>query len=103
MGAVTKPGNVPVKDNITVTQALAMAGGINPLYGSNNVSIIRVEDNGQRRKIPVNIGKVTSGDNMDVPLKENDIVFVQESGYKKFLYNFKILNPIPTSAPLPIY
>jgi polysaccharide export outer membrane protein len=101
MGAVTKPGNVPVKDNITVTQALAMAGGINPLYGSNNVSIIRVEDNGQRRKIPVDIGKVTSGENMDVPLKENDIVFVQESGYKKFLYNFKILNPIPTSAPLP--
>jgi polysaccharide export outer membrane protein len=99
MGAVNRPGNVMVKDNLTVTQALAMAGGINPTYGSNNISILRVEANGQRIKIPVDIGQVTAGDSIDVPLKENDVVFVKESGWKKFLYDFKVLNPIPASAP----
>jgi polysaccharide export outer membrane protein len=100
LGAVMRPGNVPVKDNLTVTQALAMAGGINPTYGSNNVSILRVGDNGQRIKIPVDIGRVTAGDNTDVPLKENDVVVVQESGWKKFLYDFRVLNPIPINMPV---
>ena len=35
LGAVTTPKNVPVKDNITATQAVAMAGGQHIILSSN--------------------------------------------------------------------
>jgi polysaccharide export outer membrane protein len=99
LGAVIKPGNVPVKNNLTVTQALAMAGGVNPLYGSNNITIMRIGDNGQRTSIPTDVSRIASGEHSDVILKENDIIFVRESGVRKFLYDFRMLNPIPLSSP----
>jgi polysaccharide export outer membrane protein len=102
LGAVLKPGNVPVKDSLTVTQAVAMAGGLNPLLATDKISIIRIK-NGHRTTIPVDLSQIETGEINDVPLKENDIVFVQESGFKKFLYTFRNLNPIPISAGAGLY
>jgi polysaccharide export outer membrane protein len=53
LGAVNKPGSVPVKNNLTVTQAIAVTGGVNSLLASGQCSIIRFDDKGQRIKIPI--------------------------------------------------
>jgi hypothetical protein len=42
--------------------------------------------------------QVTAGEEMDIVLKENDIVFVQESGFRRFLFNFKNLIPASFGA-----
>jgi polysaccharide export outer membrane protein len=93
LGAVKKPGQVPLKDQITVTKALALSEGVDPMFGSDNISILRFDDQGQRVTIPVNLARVKSGQDPDPLLKENDVIFVAESGLKRFLYNFKSLNP----------
>ncbi len=93
LGAVKKPGQIPVKDNITLSKALALSEGIDPMFGSDNISILRFDAQGQRLTFPVNLKRVTSEQDPDPTLQENDVIFVAESGFKRFLYNFKTLMP----------
>jgi polysaccharide export outer membrane protein len=93
LGAVNKPGNVPVRDNMTAAQAVAMAGGLKPELASNRASIVRFDDAGQRVVIPVNLGKVTRGQEDDAPLKPNDIVYVYENPLRRVLFDIRSLNP----------
>jgi polysaccharide export outer membrane protein len=93
LGAVAKPGAVLLKDNMTVAKAIAETGGLHILLASSKATVLRMDENGQRQVIPVNLSSVTKGQEEDVPLKENDIVFVQESGIRRFLFEFKTLLP----------
>lgn len=93
LGAVTTPKNVPVKDSITATQAVAMAGGQHVMLASNQVTIVRLNDRGETTTLTLDLKKVTTGKEADIPLKGGDIVFVQESGIRRFLYDFKNLFP----------
>ena len=102
LGAVRKPGQVPLKEKLTVTQAVSLAQGVDPLLGANRVSVIRFGEGGQRQTIQVNLDGVISGREQDVVLRENDIVFVHESGFRRFLYNFKSLMPGAIGASIPL-
>jgi protein involved in polysaccharide export with SLBB domain len=93
LGAVGRPGEVPIKGNMTVTKAVAQSGGLHIALSSFNATILRMDANGQRQTIPVNIGSITKGAAPDVPLKENDIVYVHESGFRRFLFDFKMFAP----------
>ena len=93
LGAVTTPKNVPVKNNITATQAVAMAGGQHIILASNQVTIVRLNDRGETTTLTLDLKKVTAGQEADIPLKGGDIVFVQESGIRRFLYDFRNLIP----------
>lgn len=93
LGSVAKPGGVFLKDNMTVTKALAQAGGQHIMLSSSNATILRMDGNGQRQTIPVNLAQITKGHEEDLALKENDIVYVQESGIRRFLFDFRMLFP----------
>ena len=93
LGAVTTPKNVPVRDNITATQAVAMAGGQHLMLSSNQVTVVRLNAQGGTDTLNLNIKKVTNGQEADIPLKGGDIVFVQESTIRRLMYDFKNLFP----------
>lgn len=93
LGAVVTPKNVPVKDNITATQAVAMAGGQHTILASDKVTIVRLNDQGETVTLTLDLGRVTAGKQADIPLKGNDVVFVQENRIRRFLYDFRNLVP----------
>jgi len=93
LGAVKKPGQVPVKDNLTVTQAVALTEGQDLILSSNNITILRFDEHGERLALPVNLKNITAGREPDPMLKANDIVFVQESGWRRFLFDIKSFLP----------
>jgi len=93
LGSVAKPGGVFLKDNMTVTKAVSQAGGLHIMLSSYNATILRLDENGQRQTIPVNLAQITKGNTEDLALQENDIVYVQESGIRRFLFDFKMLLP----------
>jgi len=94
MGAVKKPGNVPVKEKLTIGQAIALSGGLDYGLASNNVTVVRFDDNGQRIDLKYNLKQVIQEGGPDPLVKQNDIIFVEESGIKRFLTDFKNLSPI---------
>jgi polysaccharide export outer membrane protein len=102
LGSVKKPGAVAVKENLTVTQALAMAEGLDPLLASYRVSVIRFNEQGERVVIPVNLGEVTAGNAPDPAVKANDVIFAQESGFRRLLVDIRMLLPVGVGASLPL-
>jgi polysaccharide biosynthesis/export protein len=94
LGAVKKPGTISVKENLTVSQVVAMAGDVDPMLGTNNITIMRFDDQGNPVSINTNLKSIYARTSPDIPIKDNDVVVVKESGFKKALYLIKNLLPI---------
>jgi polysaccharide export outer membrane protein len=99
LGGVRKPGNVSVKENLTVSQAVAMAGGVDPILGTNDITIMRFEQ-GKPERIKVNLNGIITKNDADLPLKDSDVVVVKESTLKKSLFLIKSLLPISGAASM---
>ena len=93
LGAVTKPGAVPLKGNLSVAKAVAISGGLNMVLASNKITIVRLDEQGQPSKLYANLGSITSGQDPDIPLKDSDIVFVHENVVRRFMFDLKNLWP----------
>lgn len=96
LGAVRKPGNILVKENLTVTQAISLAGGIDPILGTNSITIMRVDEKGKPVNIDTNYSSIISRNDPDLSIKNNDVIVVNESSVKKALYVIRSLIPIPS-------
>lgn len=93
IGSVTKPGNVLLQSNMTLTRAISLCQGKQINLASNYVTVLRVGSNGKREVIPVDLSQVLKGQEQDVLLKPNDIVYVHESKIRRFFYDFKMFLP----------
>jgi polysaccharide export outer membrane protein len=84
VGAVRLPTGIILENggNITVLQAIAVAGGTSPTASLKGARIIRRTPGGPL-EIPMNLKTILSAKAPDVTLEAEDIVFVPESGPKK--------------------
>ena len=87
VGNVLRPGPVLLKDDhLTLTRALAMAGGLMPDTKKGSVRVIRVDaDGSNRQEIPVDLAAIDKHKAEDITLRPNDIVDVPVSGGKRLL------------------
>jgi polysaccharide export outer membrane protein len=102
VGNVLKPSTIPLKEKITVSQAIAMAGGTMPDTQMDRVRIIRQEaGRNNKTEIIVDLKAIRSQRAEDVALQANDIVEVPTASGKRFLRS--LLNGIvPSAARLPL-
>jgi len=98
LGGVRRPGNIAVKENLTVSQAVAMAGGIDPILGTYNITVMRFDEQGKPMSIAVNLKDIMARSDPDLPLKDNDVVVVNESALKRTLFIIRTLLPIPSGS-----
>lgn len=82
VGEVRRPGAFPLPGSggVSVLQAVALGEGLLPNAARGSALIIRTDGNSQRTETPVDLGAVISGEQADVTLHENDILFVPKSG-----------------------
>jgi polysaccharide export outer membrane protein len=80
-GQVRNPGALQVKrSNIpTLLQAIAQAGGFSDRAAKGGIKIRRKDAAGREIEISVNAKNILKGKIKDIPLVENDTVFVPES------------------------
>ena len=79
-GEVSRPGPYKLQtQNISVVEAITMAGGPTRLAAPNRTRIVRVE-NGKERTIRVNVDNVVKGDKRgDVKLRSGDIIVIPQA------------------------
>jgi len=86
VGNVKHPGAFRVADNgdTTLLRALALAEGLMP-YASRTAYIYRREsgDDGKRSEIAVELRKIMERKSPDVPLEENDILYVPDDSSRR--------------------
>lgn len=76
VGEVNKPGNYAINKASTVTELIAMAGGITP-KGSNVISIIRKDGQGGTVRHEVDLKKLFGGsDNAGMSIRQDDVIYV---------------------------
>lgn len=86
-GNVNKPGRIPLKNPISLTQALATAEGTKPASKKDSVRILRQKPNStEREEMVYNLKDIQSLKTPDPILQVNDIVAVSEDS-KKVIVN----------------
>ena len=81
IGEVKNPGSYAfIKKDITIIEALSIAGGFTRIAARNKTRIVRIE-NGVERIYEVNVDAITKAGKMiqAVPIKPNDLIVVPES------------------------
>ena len=101
VGNVLKPSMIPLKERVTVTQALAMAGGTLPDTRSERVRIVRQGPGGAKTEILVDLKAINGRRAEDVALQANDIVEVPTASGKRFLRTL-LGSAVPSAARLPV-
>ncbi len=77
-GEVQKPGTFPYDEEMSIIQAITVAGGFGKLASKNDVAVTRVV-NGKETKIRVRVADIGTGREKNLKLLPGDIVFVPES------------------------
>lgn len=80
-GAVGKPGSYPLGRHYSLTQALAVAGGVNYDLNSSDVTIFRRKGAGIE-PITVDINAVAGDSRKDVQIEADDVILVPISNMK---------------------
>jgi len=77
IGKVNSPGRFSISSDVTVLQALAMAGGLNPFAKRGDIKIFR-ETGGGTKVYPFDYDAVTEGKDLrsNMRLKKGDVVVV---------------------------
>lgn len=82
-GAVQHPGSVPVKQNMTVSQAITAAGGLSKVAETSDVSLFR-NKKGQMQTTPINLKDVRVGKSPDIVVEDQDVIMVGKNAIKSF-------------------
>ena len=102
IGNVIKPSGFPLKEKITLSQAIAMAGGTLPDSQSDRIRIIRQNPaNNIKQELIVDLKAITKRQAPDVVLQPNDIVEVPTASGKRFLRNI-LEGVVPGIARFPV-
>ena len=80
-GQVKNPGALQVKKSAvpSLLQAIAQAGGFTDRASRGGVVIKRKDETGKEKEIKVNVRSILNNKQKDIPLLENDTVYVPES------------------------
>lgn len=101
LGNVLKPLAIPLKEPLTVSKAIAIAGGTAPSTKKDKVRIIRQRPGSGKEEIHVDLKAIEKNQAEDVALLANDIVDVPISGTKSFLRSL-FATIVPSVGQLPV-
>ncbi len=89
LGAVGHAGGYVLSNDrtqLTTLKILSLAGGLTRTAKSDKAVIVRKDNMGQQREVPIDLKKVLNRKAEDVQLQPSDILYVPESGSKQALY-----------------
>ncbi len=78
LGQVSKPGRFLYSNNMTIVEAITLAGGFKSMAEKNHTIVTRLDGAGERR-IPIPVEKIMQGLVGNFRLQPGDIVYVPES------------------------
>jgi len=101
-GVVKKPGAYPLLQKMTVSQAIATAGGADETFAKPDATTLyRKTAEGERVAIPVSLDGLRDGTIEDIAIREDDVIVVPLSSSKFWIDRFtRGLFHIGLTAPI---
>jgi polysaccharide export outer membrane protein len=83
-GAVRKPGTYPITSNMTITEAISLAGGLAGWADDDKIKLIRYMGRGQERQVvSLSYSDLQAGVGDTLVLKDQDIIYAESSASGK--------------------
>jgi polysaccharide export outer membrane protein len=102
LGNVLKPSAIAMKEPLTISKAIAIAGGTAPSTKKDKVRIIRqVPGSTVKKEITVDLTAIEKNKAEDIVLLANDVIDVPISGTKSILRSL-LGTIVPTVSQLPV-
>ena len=102
VGNVFMPLTISLKEPITLTRAIAMAGGLRQDTKKDKIRILRQEPGTTiRKEITVDLSAIEKKSSEDLALAPNDIIDVPTSAGKSFLRSL-VQGVVPSVSQLPV-
>jgi len=102
VGNVFMPLTISLKEPITLTRAIAMAGGLRQDTKKDKIRILRQEPGTTiRKEITVDLSAIEKKNSEDLALAPNDIIDVPTSAGKSFLRSL-VQGVVPSVSQLPV-
>jgi len=102
VGNVNSPITIPLREPVTLSRAIAMAGGLKQDTKKDKIRIVRQEPGSQTKKeILVDLAAIEKKRAEDLALLPNDIVDVPISGGKSFMRSL-LGGVVPSVSQLPV-
>jgi polysaccharide biosynthesis/export protein len=85
IGEVRKAGGFVLneRENVSVLKALSLAEGLTSVAASTKAKILRSAEDGRKTEIAVNLKRILQGQDKDVTLMAEDVLFVPNSAAKR--------------------
>jgi protein involved in polysaccharide export with SLBB domain len=77
IGEVGKPGTFPYAPNMTIVEAISMAGGFTAMAKKNDTTVTRIES-GQKHSVQVPVADISVGQAANYQLRPGDIISVPQ-------------------------
>lgn len=102
-GAVQKPGIYPMTGQISLLQALALAGGAGQIANMGEVIVFRSNQKGVRQAAVFDVDNIRSGKGEDPMLKGDDVVVVQRDSSRRLLKDSLFRDIIDSINPFSVF
>ena len=78
-GAVRKPGTYPVKGDMTITEAIVLAGGLAGYADDDKIKLIRYSGKGEREILSLSYSDLQEGLGDSIKLQDQDVIYAESS------------------------
>uniref|UniRef100_UPI0040564C09 polysaccharide biosynthesis/export family protein n=1 Tax=Candidatus Electrothrix sp. TaxID=2170559 RepID=UPI0040564C09 len=83
-GAVRNPGSYPLKEGMSITEAIILAGGLTAYDDNDKIRLIRHTGNGKRNIISLSFSELQEGMGDNIKLQDQDIIYAESTSSEFF-------------------
>jgi len=89
-GAVRKAGSYPIRQEMSVQEAIVAAGGMQSFADGKNVKLIRYVGKGKREVAKLSLEDMQKSEAAELKVKDRDVIFVESSAASAFFQGMRL-------------
>ena len=89
-GAVRKAGSYPIRQEMSVQEAIVAAGGLQSFADPKNVKLVRYVGKGKREVAKLSIDDMRRGEAAELKIQDRDVIFVESSPASAFFQGLRL-------------
>lgn len=89
-GAVRKAGSYPIRQEMSVQEALVAAGGLQYFADVKDIKLIRYVGKGRREVAKLSLDDMQDGDAAELKVQDRDVIFVESNAASAFFQGLRL-------------
>lgn len=89
-GAVRKAGSYPIRQEMSVQEAIVAAGGLQSFADAKNVKLVRYMGKGRREVAKLSLDDLQRGAADELKVQDRDVIFVESSATSAFFQGLRL-------------